>query len=221
MPTPRLRTALLALAVVPMASAWAALPEKYVPADTVVAVLPCIYTAGKHSEKDVAELTELTRSRLADAFSSRGFKLADPAAVAEALKRLNIDLKDEEQQKRETLYRVGDELKARLVAFCVITDVDSRVTSTFWAANKEGRARVKAWLVDADAKEAVFSAASVEGKAKKVAFTGVKATARMREAVCKAVDAAYLKPFLANYKETSAGATNAEAVPKVEKPAEK
>lgn len=139
-------------------------PAHYTPQTTVVAILPVINLSGEKDSRQKIKQTENAERELYQRFLERGFVPADTEAVKRAIASLKIDLSDEEQYKRSTLYAIGKELKANLVIFVVITDVSQRTSSNLFSTTKEGKAKLKAWLLDVDREDPIFSAKVHEGK---------------------------------------------------------
>lgn len=159
----------------------------YTPATTVVAILPVIKkedaqddTKGgkKDAAKDAAKDAPLqerhvakAREELATLFTSHGFRLADDAAVQKALADRKIDLSDEENQRRAVFYQIGKAAHADLVVFVIIESVSRHNKSnSFFGQQKEGKALLKLWLVDADREQPLLNAVQHEGKAASNAF---------------------------------------------------
>lgn len=154
----------------------------YTPASTVVAILPVIKKedandkkeAGKDGAKD-APLQERhvvkAREELATLFSGHGFRLADDAEVQKAITAQKLDFSDEENQRRAVFYQVGKAVHADLVVFVIIESVSRHNKSnSFLGQQKEGKALLKLWLVDANREQPLVNAVQHEGKAASNAF---------------------------------------------------
>ncbi len=150
----------------------------YTPTSTVVAILPVIKKEDandKKEDKKDAPLQERhvvkAREELAALFSNHGFRLADAAAVQKALAEGKIDLSDEENQRRAVFYQIGKTVHADLVVFVIIESVSRHTKSnSFFGQQKEGKALLKLWLVDADREQPLLNAVQHEGKAASNAF---------------------------------------------------
>jgi len=150
----------------------------YTPPSTVVAILPVIKKEDandKKEDKKDAPLQERhvvkAREELAALFSNHGFRLADAAAVQKALAEGKIDLSDEENQRRAVFYQIGKTVHADLVVFVIIESVSRHNKSnSFFGQQKEGKALLKLWLVDADREQPLLNAVQHEGKAASNAF---------------------------------------------------
>ncbi len=150
----------------------------YTPTSTVVAILPVIKkmdaTDDKAAPKD-APLQERhvvkAREELATLFTGHGFRVADDAAVQKAISDGKIDLSDEENQRRAVFYQIGKAAHADLVVFVVIESVSRHNKSnSIFGQQKEGKALLKLWLVDADREQPLLNAVQHEGKAASNAF---------------------------------------------------
>jgi hypothetical protein len=156
----------------------------YTPTSTVVAILPVIKKAdvtddnAKGDKKDAAKDAPLqerhivkAREELTTLFTGHGFRVADDAAVQKALADGKIDLSDEENQRRAVFYQIGKAAHADLVVFVVIESVSRHNKSnSFLGQQKEGKALLKLWLVDADREQPILNAVQHEGKAASNAF---------------------------------------------------
>jgi len=188
----QLVTALLGAVWLGLASASATRAEDkpitYTPASTVVAILPVIKKVDaqddsakggkKDAAKDAARDAPLqerhvakAREELGTLFTGHGFRLADDAAVQKALAEGKIDLSDEENQRRTVFYQLGKAVHADLVVFVIIESVSRHNKSnSFFGQQKEGKALLKLWLVDADREQPLLNAVQHEGKAASNAF---------------------------------------------------
>ena len=153
----------------------------YTPATTVVAILPVIKKEEADPKSDKknpprdAALQERhvakAREELATLFTAHGFRLADDAAVSKALADGKIDLTDEENQRRAVFYQVGKAAHADLVVFVIIESISRHNKSnSIFGQQKEGKALLKLWLVDADREQPLLSGVQHEGKAASNAF---------------------------------------------------
>lgn len=181
--------ALLGAVCLGLASASTAFAEDkpaavtYTPASTVVAILPVIKKedaqddtkGGKKDAPKDAPLQERhiakAREELATLFTGHGFRVADDRAVQKALAEGKIDLSDEENQRRAVFYQLGKAAHADLVVFVIIESVSRHNKSnSFFGQQKEGKALLKLWLVDADREQPLLNAVQHEGKAASNAF---------------------------------------------------
>jgi hypothetical protein len=170
-----------------------------IPRDTRVAILPVVNAAGTKSVEDRDKQTKAAMDALTEDFSLRGFTLIDRAAVDKAVAGLKVDLADEEQQKRSTLFSIGETIHADLVVFAVITDLDSRDTVTIWSGRKVGKAKVKLWLLDVPHHGAIVSGVVTEAKSERPNwFNAQKGADRKLAAIARSVDRG-LDGFLNDY----------------------
>ena len=155
----------------------------YTPASTVVAILPVIKKVdaaddkkadAKDAPKDAPLLERhvvKAREELATLFTAHGFRVADDEAVQKAIADGKIDLSDEENQRRAVFYQIGKAAHADLVVFVVIESVSRHNKSnSLLGQQKEGKALLKLWLVDADREQPLLNAVQHEGKAASNAF---------------------------------------------------
>ena len=143
----------------------------FTPAATTVAILPVI--SKEDSAVEALKDRHITKAEeeLAAEFTRHGFKIADDTAVRKAISDQKIDLSDEENQRRAVFYQLGAAVHADLVVFVVIESVSRHNKSnSFLGQQKEGKALLKMWLVDADKQQPIINAVQKEGKAASNAF---------------------------------------------------
>ena len=178
----------------------------YQPPETTVALIPVINQGGEKNEGYKAKQTENGDKELRKEFTEHGFKIADEAAVTKAIADLKVDLTDEEQQKKDTLYKIGKAANADLVVLAVITDTAQQFHQGILSNSREGKAKVKMWLLDAKAEKPIFSAVTHEGKSGGGFFAGLdKGSARIIIAVANA-ERDSLKDFFKPYRKVKTGA---------------
>ena len=91
--------------------------------------------------------------------------------MQKAITDQKMDLTDEENQRRAVFYQLGKAVNANLVVFVVIESVSRHNKSnSFFGSQKEGKALLKMWLVDADPEKPILNAVQHEGKAASNAF---------------------------------------------------
>lgn len=185
-----------ALLICQTSAAQKAAPE-YVPGNTVVCVLPVINKSGEKSVKQNNDQASKAHDRIVALFRERGFVVAPDATGTDALKRLGLDIQDEENYTRATLYRVGDEAKTDLIVFAVITNVEQAVERRWSGETKQGRATVKMWFLDIKQKKAILSAVSKEAAAEGIVGFD-KGSKQIRNAAGRAAGNA-LSTFLGQY----------------------
>lgn len=171
-------------------------PE-YVPGNTVVCVLPVINKSGEKSAKQNADQAIKAHDRIVALFKERGFIVSPEAAGTDAIKRLDVDIQDEENYNRATLYKIGAEAKADLMVFAVITNVEQAIERRWTGERKQGRATVKMWLLDVKEKKAILSAVSKEASAEGI-VGWQKGSKQIRDAASRAAGNA-LSDFLEKY----------------------
>lgn len=163
----------------------------YDPANTRVAIIPLVNASEEKWEELKQKQVDRGNEVLHESFIIRGFQVIDQATIADAMHRLDIDLSDEEQQKRDTLYRLGNEVGANLIVFALVTgteqkvrdlislveppvvsvgpippidDITKRVLSPFIPARREGNAKLKLWLLDVQKQKAIITAKTAQGR---------------------------------------------------------
>ena len=157
-------TAALLAATIGSAAAQNEKNEKYDVARTTVAILPVVNTSGEKDAAQKVKQAESAQTELVKRWTERGFAAVENGAVQKAIADLKIDLNDEEQQKRANLISIGKAVKADLVMFVVITDVSQRTSVNIFSTTREGKAKLKAWLLDVNSEKQMFSAKVCEGK---------------------------------------------------------
>jgi hypothetical protein len=152
----------LILIVVLMALALAGFAQT--PARVRVAILPVLNQSGEKWEELKRKQVEKAEEFLYDEFGKRSFEIVSKDEVERSIADLQIDLTDEEQQKRATLYSLGERLNADYVIFGVITHTEQKEFERVLYKDIEGRTDVKIWLVDVRAKQPVISAKTFTGR---------------------------------------------------------
>jgi len=185
------KSVLLAALLLFAALTGAGSSPEYDPATTHVAIVPLVNASEEKWEKLKERQVTKGNEVLREVFLKRGFQVIDQAVIADAMHRLDIDLSDEEQQKRETLYRLGNEVKANLIVFALITgteqkvrdlishagnvpvsvgpvppidDITKKVLAPFIPARREGNAKLKLWLLDVQKQKAILTAKTAQGR---------------------------------------------------------
>jgi hypothetical protein len=176
--------ALLALAVAPAARAQqtdrsAAMPAAvaairgFSPATTRVAILPVIDTTGEKDDQR-RDQANAARREAYDQFYQRGFQVIDEATVARAVAESGIDFADEEEHRKDNVYKIGRAVDADLVVFVVVSQAYAKVRETTVGEQREGLARTKTWLLDAREQNPLLSAYVREGKSSGLNVAGAK-----------------------------------------------
>lgn len=167
-----------------------------------ITVLPVIITSGEKWEELRNNLTKRTSEQLYKVFKDRGFGIADEKAVGAKLTELKIDLTDEENHRKDNLFKVGEAMGTDFVVFFVITNNTQRAKTNVFTQVREGEVTAKYWLLDVKKREAVYSAKSETAKARPNADFGIgtKGSDQQLTAADRVVPAA-LKEFLKKYPE--------------------
>ncbi len=178
-----------ALSIVAFASWQSAAPPQraYVPAQTKIAILPVIDASGEKDVKTSKEQCGFVSTELLKEFQERGFRFIERRSIDDVIKNQSIDLSDEEQRKRATMFGIGKEVGADLVAFVLITD---KVTG-----ERTKDATIKIWLLDVNHQEPIMSGKPQEGRSN---MSNAFNRASWRRAFPFAVEAGlqeFFKPF--------------------------
>lgn len=184
----------LLLGLVGIRTAWAQSSG-----EQVVAILPTVNSSGEKDEKQRERQRIKGDETLSKEFADRGLRLADSDVVRKVLSDLKVDLSDEEQQKRASLFEVGKAVHADLVVFAVITHVSQQLHTNVLSSSREGKAQVKLWLLDVAHEKPILSASVKEGKSGGGFFAGLdKGSDRIVIAVGNAIRD-HLKEFFKPY----------------------
>lgn len=140
--------------------------DKVYPSGTAIAIIPVVNTSGDKWQDLKDKQAERAITFLTDEFKKRNFKVVDPAEVASAISAAKVDLTDEENWKRDSLYDIGSKAGATLVLFVVITDTGQHKSANFLSTTVEGWVQLKTWLVDATLRSGIISAKTVKGSSK-------------------------------------------------------
>lgn len=156
----RLATLALLLAVNGVLKATGVQQQAYLPKSTLVAVVPTVDISGMKEGESKKQCKRLTEG-VVKLFHERGFRITTGSIVEDAMKKQFIDLSDEEQRNRATMYRVGKELGADLVVFVLITDQRQiRGNGLIGEGGEPGS--IKLWLLDSTHEVPIMSAKSEE-----------------------------------------------------------
>jgi hypothetical protein len=161
------------------------LSPDYVPHETKIALVPVVNMSGETNPNGKEKQSSRGDEELHALFAERDFTILPDEAVKAAIQELHFDLSDEEQQKRETLYKIGKKTGADLVVFLAITDVDQRKVAKVFVTSTEGSAKMKLWIVDAKQESAIISGKSIRGSSKSGGWVeiGEKGSSRKQLAV--------------------------------------
>jgi len=215
-----------------LASHAFAAAQQYTPSGTRVALVPLLNVSGERWADLKRRQVDKGNEFLREAFGDRGFQVVDPALLAAKTAELGIDLSDEEQQKRSTLYRLGRAVDADLIVCALITDTDQtehrfleiddpnlscssdldgllpsigdlagRILDPILPGQREGKAKIKLWLLDVKREKPIISAKTAEGRSTGGYFAFLdRGSKHQVEAVASALNE-LLKGFLKNYPE--------------------
>ena len=138
-----------------------------------VALLPVVNRSGEKDEKQRDLQRAAGDEALKKEFEARGFTIVDTATIQKALAELKVDIEDEEQWRRENLFKVGREVGADYVIFAAIMHVEQHLRVNLLTSSREGKAQVKFWLLDVKNEKPMLSSAVREGKSGGGFFAGL------------------------------------------------
>jgi hypothetical protein len=176
----------------------------YTPTQTRIVLLPVVNLSGEKDKKQRLDQTKKASEELFKQFNDRKFIVISDAEVRNTLDDLEIDVEDEENHNRTTLYKIGEKLNTDLVAFVVIQSVEQRRTNQGGSRNNSddgelvASAVIKIWLLDVQGKKRILSAYRQEAQAKNNTFASLDSGARL---IRKSVEGAVrdsLKDFFKN-----------------------
>jgi hypothetical protein len=159
--------------------------SSYTPAQTRVVLLPVVNLSGEKDKKQRLEQTKKASEELFKQFNDRKFNVLTDAEVRDALDDLEIDMEDEENHNRATLYKIGEKLNTDLVAFVVIQGIEQRRTNQVGILRNSGDGElvasciIKIWLLDVPKKQRILSAYRQEAQSKNNVFPSFDSGARL------------------------------------------
>lgn len=146
----------------------------YTPATTVVAVLPIENVSKGKDDGMKARQTNQGMQDVIAAFSRRGFRLVDEAAVNRAVQDSHLDLSSNASWTPQNLAAIGSRSAANLVVLFVITDTHQGYRHGFLliAPQREGEAKTKLWIVDTKTQAAIVDGVAKAGKSRASMISG-------------------------------------------------
>ena len=138
----------------------------YNPAQTVVTILPVADETPDKAPDLQKRFILKAQQELSMRFAERGFKITSDTDVVNYLDAQKIDMNDQDNWNRRTLFQIGKDLHSNLVVFLDIVKTESKWHggTLIIDRKREGNADLKMWLVDADRQEAILSGAKTTGK---------------------------------------------------------
>ena len=133
-------------------------------------------------------------------FSKAGYAPLPATQVQDVLRRLDVDMTDEENWRREAIRRIGQEAGSDYVLFCAITFTEQKEQRRTWYKDKEGRTDVRVWLIEVESATPILTGKTYTGRSggNRITFNN-KGSDRQVQAAANAVrDAA--RAFLAPYR---------------------
>jgi hypothetical protein len=167
-----------------------------------VALLPVVNLSGEKDAKQRRDQILKAEDELNRQFGRRGFTVLPRAEVERALADAKLDLTDEENHNRATLFGVGKALNADLIVFVVITDVDQRrVQTAFDIDEMVGKAKTKTWLLSVPDGVALLSAYRQESQSRSNLAPSFDSGARLIRKSVEGTVRDALADFLKQYPE--------------------
>jgi len=172
----------------------AAQAPTYDPAKTKVAVLPLVNGLGRE-DAEIKASCEKGGERLRSMFAERSFVALESKAVAEAVKKLGVDLGDSEDRTKDTFQKIGEDLGADLVVCTVLNDYGARE-----ARKRAGEAKIELKVYDTREKAYRVRATQAGNKTQSRSFMGSFEKSRdlrwgaLEDALNKALKD-FLKPY--------------------------
>lgn len=164
-------------------SAAAATIQKYTPAKTRIAILPVIDKSGEKDDQR-RDQANAVKMEAYDQFFQRGFDVIDEGTVAKAVTASGVNFDDEEEHRKDNLYKMGKALNADLVMFVVVDQAYSKIKHNLFGDQREGLAKTKTWIVDVKDQKPLLSAFIREGKSTGNAGLGSKGNRSHMGAAC-------------------------------------
>jgi hypothetical protein len=172
----------------------------FTPAETKVAVLPVISLTGEQWEKLRQSQIDAVYTESKSLFIKRGFNILDEDIVNTAIADLKVDLTDDSQNYKDSLYQIGQKVGADIVVFVIITDSTQterqKDPNNIFDDEKEGQVRIRLWIIDIKNNTAFQN--GIRYIAKKRELFKVGSTLQVHAA--KAAVAIGLNKFLSPYK---------------------
>lgn len=141
----------------------AAIVQKLDPVTTRVVILPTLSTTGDKFVEMVENQRKEGDKTLVRLFSERKFNVAPLEDGKAAFDSAKIDFSDEENQRKDVLFKIGEDAKADILVFTIITRTWNKSTEGFLTVKAEGFATLKTWVLDVKNKIAILPGKSIEG----------------------------------------------------------
>lgn len=129
-----------------------------------VAFLPIQHLSGEKWEDLKRKQIDKGHQYLVNEFKSRGFEVVSADAVKQAVEQSGIDLSDEENHKRATLFDLGKKLNVDYIFFGVITGTDQKKQDRNLYKDTEGNCDMKIWLLNVREEKPILSAKVFTGR---------------------------------------------------------
>lgn len=129
-----------------------------------VAILPVLNQSGEKWEALKTNQVSKAEEYLSDQFGKRGFDIIPRSEVQSKLVDQKIDLTDEEQQKRSTLFELAKAVNADYIVFAMITGTGQTQRNRILYVDVEGWCDTKVWLLDVAKQIPIVSAKTFKGR---------------------------------------------------------
>lgn len=163
-----------------------------------LALLPVVNVSGEKWEELKSRQVEKVNEHVVKEFTARGFAVVPGDAILEAVKRRELDLKDEEVWKRQTFFDLGKDVGAKYVLFIAITRTEQKQQNRALYTDLEGQAEIKMWLLNCESGEAIVSAKTFVGRSGGARVGDGKGSNRQIQAAANAVGLG-LRDFLKSF----------------------
>jgi RNase H-fold protein (predicted Holliday junction resolvase) len=157
--------------------------KNYTPATTKVVILPVIDKSGEKDDQR-RDQANAVKMEAYDQFFQRGFQVIDEATVTKAVTGSGINFDDQEEHRKDNLYKLGKALNADLVLFVVVDQAYSKIKKNVFNEQREGLAKTRTWLIDAKDQKPLLSAFIREGKSTGNSGIGSKGNRSHMGAAC-------------------------------------
>lgn len=129
-----------------------------------VAMIPTLNLSGESWNDLMTRQNERINSYLSSEFTKRRFRLVDSADLADAVREMKLDLRDEENHRRAVLLDLARKVEADYIYFNVVTFTDQKTHDRDNYTDREGRTDVKIWFLETKTERAIYSGRTFVGR---------------------------------------------------------
>lgn len=122
-----------------------------------IALLPVVNRSPEKDQLFRREIEDAITERSNSVFIENGWKVMPKSELENAIKSSGIDLNDEEQHNRASLFKIGESAKTDYVFFIVIE------ANGYFNSN-EARTYIRVWWLDCRSKSRIHSAQAFMGQ---------------------------------------------------------